>query len=63
MTQKRKEDTARPKTEGGLTRKPAICWDGRTVDIAGARSWMVQQLAQEVVRRLREQDNEDQQQS
>ncbi len=54
----RKEEEAIPAHHRGLTRSRKICWNNRVVDVAGARHWMVQQLAKEVVRRLREQDDD-----
>lgn len=58
MSKSNSEQTVRLNGQGGLTPVRKICWDGRSIDIAGARRWMVQQLAKEVVRRLREQDND-----
>jgi hypothetical protein len=54
----RKEERSAP-VQGGLTHDRKICWDGRAFDVAGARRWMVQQLAKEVVKRLREQDDDE----
>ena len=58
MHDPRKEERNVLGRKGGLTQDRKICWDGRAVDAAGARCWMVQQLAKEVVRRLREQDDD-----
>jgi hypothetical protein len=43
----------------GLTHDQKIRWDSRAFDVAGARRWVVQQLAKEVVKRLREQDDDE----